>query len=105
MNIHCVFDRAAATLLGREDITHETAGKPVPAQKTGGAASKRATSQNIRSRLFGAWFSGSVCFWLGGRGVKVVIRGAGGVTILDLGGSLRRGESKDTTREPLQHLI
>jgi anti-sigma B factor antagonist len=37
--------------------------------------------------------------------VKVGIRRAGRVTILDLDGSLRLGESEDTIREPLQQLI
>jgi len=37
--------------------------------------------------------------------VKVGIRRAGRVTILDLDGSLRVGESEDTIREPLQRLI
>ena len=37
--------------------------------------------------------------------MKVGIRRAGRVTILDLDGSLRLGESEDTIREPLQQLI
>jgi anti-anti-sigma factor len=37
--------------------------------------------------------------------VKVGIRRAGRVTILDLDGSLSLGESEDTIREPLQQLI
>jgi anti-sigma B factor antagonist len=37
--------------------------------------------------------------------VKVSIRRAGRVTILDLDGSLRLGESEDSIREPLHQLI
>jgi anti-sigma B factor antagonist len=37
--------------------------------------------------------------------LKVGIRRAGRVTILDLDGSLRLGESEDSVREPLQQLI
>ena len=37
--------------------------------------------------------------------MKIAVRRAGRVTILDLDGSLRLGESQDTIREPLQQLI
>lgn len=94
--------------LWREDTTHETTWKLAPPQNGGGLTSKTASSQDSRkisiTRLFGAWFSGSVCFSLGGpsegrhsQGWTSYHSGPGRLTAL--------GESEDTIREPLQQLI